>query len=118
MIYSTKARVRPCLHIDNLWWCIVKTTCRCAQGFTTAQSMDLIGAEELANERDTEIQKICESIEQLAIVFKELSVMVFEQGTIIDRIDYNLEQARIRGWCTPLYFSGIRDRVCSDGGGA
>lgn len=62
-------------------------------GFSTTQLMDLMSAEELAQERDQEIRKICQSIEELSIVFKELAALVIDQGTIIDRIDYNMEQA-------------------------
>ncbi len=51
-----------------------------------------MSAEDLANERDVEIKKICQSIEELAEVFKELATLVIDQGTIIDRIDYNMEQ--------------------------
>ncbi len=64
------------------------------QGFNTAQSMELMTAEELAQERDAEIRNIVTSIHELAAVFKELAVMVIEQGTVIDRIDYNMEQVR------------------------
>ena len=32
-----------------------------------------------------------------ATVFKELAAMVIDQGTIIDRIDYNMEQVGL--WC-------------------
>ena len=74
----------------------VNSLCTCllgGQGFTTSQLMDLMSAEELATERDQEIRKICQSIEELSIVFKELAALVIDQGTIIDRIDYNMEQA-------------------------
>ncbi len=64
------------------------------QGFNTAQSMELMSAEELAQERDAEIRAIVTSIHELATVFKELAAMVIDQGTIIDRIDYNMEQVR------------------------
>lgn len=46
----------------------------------------------LARERDAEISKLVRSINELAVLFKELSVLVIDQGTIIDRIDYNIEQ--------------------------
>lgn len=42
-------------------------------------------------ERDQEIQKIAENIEELATLFRELSVLVIDQGTILDRIDYNMD---------------------------
>lgn len=43
-------------------------------------------------ERDREIQKIAKNIEELASIFKELAVLVIDQGTVLDRIDYNMEQ--------------------------
>lgn len=49
-------------------------------------------AEDIINERDAEIQKIATSITELATIFKELAVLVIDQGTILDRIDYNMEQ--------------------------
>ena len=41
--------------------------------------------------RDQEIIKIAQSIEELGSIFKELAVLVIDQGTILDRIDYNME---------------------------
>merc|ERR1711957_911398 len=41
--------------------------------------------------RDQEIVKIAQSIEELGNIFKELAVLVIDQGTILDRIDYNME---------------------------
>lgn len=32
------------------------------------------------------------SIEDLSTIFKELAVLVIDQGTILDRIDFNMEQ--------------------------
>lgn len=41
--------------------------------------------------RDQEIVQIAQSIEELGSIFKELAVLVIDQGTILDRIDYNME---------------------------
>ncbi len=40
-----------------------------------------------------EIQKIVKSISELSAIFRELSVLVIDSGTILDRIDYNMEVA-------------------------
>jgi syntaxin 16 len=48
---------------------------------------------QLVNQRDQEITHIAKSIEELAQIFKELAVLVIDQGTILDRIDYNMETA-------------------------
>lgn len=42
--------------------------------------------------RDQEIQHIARSIEELSQIFKELAVLVIDQGTVLDRIDFNMEQ--------------------------
>ena len=44
-------------------------------------------------ERDAEITNIVKSIEELSLIFKELNVLVHDQGTMLDRIDYNMECA-------------------------
>ena len=46
---------------------------------------------EAVKSRDQEIIKIAQSIEELGQIFKELAVLVIDQGTILDRIDYNME---------------------------
>lgn len=62
-------------------------------GFTTNQLLVAEEMEELANQRDEEISRIAKSIEELAQIFKELAVLVIDQGTILDRIDFNMENA-------------------------
>eukprot|EP00126_Sphaerothecum_destruens_P004130 Sdes_comp18018_c0_seq1m7307 len=46
-------------------------------------------------EREREIAKIAKSIVDLNTVFKEMSLLVIDQGTILDRIDYNIEQVNV-----------------------
>jgi syntaxin 16 len=60
-------------------------------GFTSEQMRIVDDTSALVDERDQEIVKIAKNIEELAGIFKELSAMVIDQGTILDRIDYNME---------------------------
>lgn len=45
--------------------------------------------------RDMEISAISRSVAELADIFHELSSLVIDQGTLLDRIDYNIEQVHI-----------------------
>ena len=49
--------------------------------------------ETMIDQRDNEIIKIAKSIEELSGLFNELNNLVHKQGTILDRIDYNMECA-------------------------
>lgn len=58
-----------------------------------AERMEFEGMEQIAMSRDAEINNLVKSINDLAVLFKELSVLVVDQGNILDRIDYNIETA-------------------------
>ena len=50
----------------------------------------------MTEEREKAITRVAESVGELAEIFKEIQGLVIDQGTILDRIDYNIEQAADR----------------------
>jgi syntaxin 16 len=62
------------------------------QDFFSSQQLAVVDdLTEMVQSRDQEISQIAQSIEELGSIFKELAVLVIDQGTILDRIDYNME---------------------------
>jgi syntaxin 16 len=47
--------------------------------------------DEILQHRDIEIDKISKKMNNLQELFKDLNIIVIEQGTILDRIDYNID---------------------------
>ncbi|MCO5579751.1 hypothetical protein L7F22_033611 [Adiantum nelumboides] len=60
-------------------------------GFGKQRSSQMKRVEKMTLEREKEISQIVESVNDLAQIMKDLSVLVIDQGTIVDRIDYNLQ---------------------------
>uniref|UniRef100_H0W9U4 Syntaxin-16 n=2 Tax=Cavia porcellus TaxID=10141 RepID=H0W9U4_CAVPO len=50
----------------------------------------------MVEEREREIRQIVQSISDLNDIFRDLGAMIVEQGTVLDRIDYNVEQSCIK----------------------
>lgn len=46
--------------------------------------------------RDRELTEIAKSIASLAELFKDLSVLVIDQGTLLDSVEFNIEQTAVQ----------------------
>ncbi|CAA6667794.1 unnamed protein product [Spirodela intermedia] len=60
-------------------------------GFSDQNVSKLKKREAFTREREREIEQVVESVNDLAQIMKDLSVLVIDQGTIVDRIDYNIQ---------------------------
>ncbi|CCM01459.1 uncharacterized protein FIBRA_03512 [Fibroporia radiculosa] len=60
-----------------------------------AMAQDMMSGDMDLRRRDQELTKIAQSIASLAELFKDLSVMVIDQGTLLDSIEYNIEQTAV-----------------------
>ncbi|KAJ3217110.1 hypothetical protein HDU67_008487 [Dinochytrium kinnereticum] len=63
--------------------------------FTDTQLATISNNEREISEREKAINDIVKSIYGLSEIFKELQTMVIDQGTLLDRIDYNIEQVAV-----------------------
>eukprot|EP01080_Neovahlkampfia_damariscottae_P003417 gene3417-5962_t len=61
------------------------------KGFTDEQMSQILQNEREILDRDRELKNILSSIIELKDMFQEFSNLVIEQGTILDRIDHNLD---------------------------
>lgn len=61
-------------------------------GFTEDQVREMLINEQDILRRDREIREILRSIVELQDLFRDFSQLVIEQGTMLDRIDHNIEQ--------------------------
>ncbi|KAM5219755.1 syntaxin-16 isoform 2-T2 [Hipposideros larvatus] len=66
------------------------------RGFTDEQLVLVEQNTLMVEEREREIRQIVQSISDLNEIFRDLGAMIVEQGTVLDRIDYNVEQSCIK----------------------
>ncbi|VDO44324.1 unnamed protein product [Onchocerca flexuosa] len=63
---------------------------------TMEQIQLLLQNADMVKERERDVISVSKSIVELNSLFKDLASMVVDQGTVLDRIDYNLEQAALK----------------------
>ncbi|CCW69465.1 unnamed protein product [Phytomonas sp. Hart1] len=66
------------------------------KGLSQAQIETVMLNQQMAQERVKEFERIYSSIKSMHEIFKDLGVLVIEQGTILDRIDYNMNLTHTR----------------------
>lgn len=62
-------------------------------GLQAVQQVD--GRYDEAVERDRELRNVAASIRELSDIFRDLAILVIDQGTALDRIDCNLENTQV-----------------------
>jgi syntaxin 16 len=65
-----------------------------SRGGTLAQ--DLLTPDLDLRQRDRELTEIAKNIASLAELFKDLSALVIDQGTLLDSVEYNIEQTAVQ----------------------
>nr|CDP95713.1 Bm7354 [Brugia malayi] len=65
-------------------------------GLTMEQIQLLLQNADMVKERERDVISVSKSIVELNSLFKDLASMVVDQGTVLDRIDYNVEQAALK----------------------
>ena len=62
-------------------------------------------------ERNKQITDLVKSINQLNSVYKQLNELVIEQGSLIDRIDYNIEETYQHVERGVVHLEGANEKV-------
>ena len=65
-----------------------------AKGFSEEEMSEILKSQREIIERDQELESVLTSIVELQGLFKEIHEAVIEQGTMLDRIDNNIDNAQ------------------------
>jgi len=76
---------------DNL----ITADSRSADDLSPSDAMEMDMCDDMAMDRDQEINQLVDTMNELGHIFKELNHLVIDQGNLLDRIDYNIEQTLI-----------------------
>jgi hypothetical protein len=70
--------------------------CLLAHLQSQSQTQSMLSNQPDLQTRNRELTEIAKSISDLAELFKDLSVLVIDQGTLLDSVEYNIEQTAVR----------------------
>lgn len=65
-------------------------------GFSETQLLTVENASALAEERTRELHRVAENVNDLATLVKDIAALVVDQGTVLDRVDYNLQDVKLK----------------------
>jgi len=79
---------------------------------TLEQAAAIEADSKFLDERDEEITRVARAVDDISHIFKELAVLVIDQGTILDRVDFNMEAVaeRTRHATTQLLRAEAHDK--------
>lgn len=67
-----------------------------SNAFSEVQLLAVENSAALAEERRRELNQVASNINDLATIVKDIAALVVDQGTVLDRVDYNLEDTRLK----------------------